>query len=484
MIVKCTGEGGGHLHERRGHRYSAAMKMLPPLLLSATLLLASAAPVLAGDDPSLPFDTFTLPNGLQVILSLDKRLPLVSVNTWYHVGAVNEVPGRSGFAHLFEHIMFQGSRNVAEDTFFRYLEGAGATLINGTTDFDRTNYFETLPAGQLELALWLESDRMGYLLDTLTQERLDNQKAVVRKERQQSVENAPYVPGEEKLFQMMFPAPHPYYGYVIGSHEELEAATLEDVRGFFRSYYAPNNATVAIVGDFDPTKVRELVTKYYGDIPRGGEVPARSVKTEPITQERRAVVPDEVELPKVFMAWVTPRIFTPGDADLQLAASILGQGKTSRLYQKLVYQDRIAQEVNATVYPMMEGSVMVLEILGKKGQTPEALEAATWNVVEGMRVAPASADELRQAQVSHEAEVMRGLERLGGFEGKGDLLNMYNHHLQDPGFLPKDLARFRAVTPISIQKYMSEVLTPQSRSVVHVVPVSAGAPSAAPKESQ
>ena len=281
---------------------------LPSLFAGALLAGLLPAAALAADlAPELPVERYTLPNGLEVLLHPDARVPLVAVNIWYHVGAKNEVAGRSGFAHLFEHIMFQGSRNVAEDTFFQYLEGAGAPLVNGTTDFDRTNYFETVPSSQLELALWLESDRMGWLLDTLTQERLDNQKAVVRKERQQSTENVPYGVAEERYFQLLFPAPHPYNGVVIGSHADLEAATLDDVKGFFRTFYVPNNATLAVVGDYDPATIKPLVEKYFGSIPGGAEPPPLDVKTEPIVGERRVALTDEVELPKVYMGWMRAR---------------------------------------------------------------------------------------------------------------------------------------------------------------------------------
>src|SRR6187455_1805225 len=213
----------------------------------------------AADIPRLSFEKYTLPNGLDVILSEDKRLPMVAVNLWYHVGPANEVRGLTGFAHLFEHMMFQSSKHVPPDTHFKFLESAGASDINGTTDFDRTNYFETLPSNQLELALWLESDRMGYLLDKVDQAALSNQQDVVRNERRQSVENEPYGLAEEALTQTLFPAGHPYYGNVIGSHEDIQAARLDDVKKFFRQYYAPNNASLAIVGDFDPALAKSLV---------------------------------------------------------------------------------------------------------------------------------------------------------------------------------------------------------------------------------
>ncbi len=441
----------------------------------AGLTAASVAVAATDAAPALMFEKYTLANGLEVLLSDDHRVPLVAVNIWYHVGAGYEVPGRSGFAHLFEHIMFQGSRNVAEDTFFKYLEQAGAPLVNGTTDFDRTNYFETVPSNQLELALWLESDRMGFLLDTLTQERLDNQKAVVRKERQQSVENVPYGTPEERLIQLLYPAPHPYYGAVIGTHADLEAATLSDVREFFQVWYVPNNATIAIVGDFDPRTVRATVEKYFGSIPGGPEPVVPASMTQPISAERREVVPDEVELPRVYLGWVTSPIYQPGDVELQIAGSILADGRSSRLYQALVVDNPIAQDVDAEQYPLAQGSLFTLEVTGKAGQSLEVLEAEAWRVLEGLQLAPPSEEEVLRAQRSWEAATLRGLEGLGGFGGRADVLNTYNHHLGDPGFLPKHFERMRAVTPAAVQKAVVDQLRKDNRVVVHVPPIKQGA---------
>jgi zinc protease len=451
-----------------------------PVLLAATALAASpgpspeGAPVSAAASaaavPSLTSERFQLPNGLQVLLHHDPRVPLVAVNLWYHVGAKNEVPGRSGFAHLFEHIMFQGSRNVAEDTFFTHLEKAGAPLVNGTTDFDRTNYFETVPSNQLELALWLESDRMGFLLDTLSQERLDNQRGVVRKERQQSTENVPYGVAEEQFFKALFPAPHPYNGVVIGSHADLEAATLEDVRGFFTTFYAPNNATLAIVGDYDPATIRGLVERYFGSLPRGAAPPALQVAPVTVAKETRLSLTDEVELPKVYLGWITPRAFEPGDAELELASGVLSGDTAARLDDALVRKAQIAQSVSAYQYSLQLGSVFAVEILGTPGQDPAALEAAAWAEIERLRATPPTADELERARTAWEASKLRGLERLGGFGGKADVLNAYNHHVGDPDFLAKDVARMRAVTAEGLQAVVAAQLRADNRVVVHVTP--------------
>src|SRR5467141_4170147 len=296
--------------------------------------------------PELKFEKYKLENGLEVILSEDHRLPMVAVNLWYHVGAANEVPGRTGFAHLFEHMMFEGSKHVPTNAHNSLLEAAGASDINGSTDFDRTNYYETLPSNQLELALWLESDRMGYLPDQLNQANLTNQQDVVRNERRQSIENSPYGIVEEAVFHKLFPTGHPYYADVMGSHADIQAAKVEDVRNFFKLYYAPNNASLAIVGDFDPAKAKQLVEKYFGPLKRGAPVPKIAAVTPPITAERRAVIHDQVELPRVYEAWLTSPIFKPGDALADLASDILGGGKSSRLYKKLVYEKQIALDVS------------------------------------------------------------------------------------------------------------------------------------------
>ncbi|MBM4392749.1 MAG: insulinase family protein [Deltaproteobacteria bacterium] len=435
------------------------------------MLLALAGLALAADPaPSIPFEKYTLPNGLEVVLSHDARLPLVAVDIWYHVGAGYELPGRSGFAHLFEHIMFQGSRNVPEDQFFPILEGVGAPFVNGTTDFDRTNYLETVPSNQLELALWLESDRMGFLLDTLTQERLDNQKAVVRKERQQSTENVPYGVAEEQFFKLLFPAPHPYNGVVIGSHQDLEAATLDDVKAFFRTWYLPNNATLVICGDFEAQSTKALVEKYFGSIPSGAEPIITTQLAPPISSEKRLSTTDDVELPKLYMGWVSAPAFKPGDAELQLAASILADGKSSRLHRELVEKKQIAQSVKAYQYPLTFGSVFVVEVIGKKDMAPARLEAEAWAVVEAMRKTPPTQDELSRAWTQTKARVLRGLEELGGFSGKADVLNYYNHHVGDPGYLAADFARYDAVTPEAVTKALSEAIRPDNRVVVDVVP--------------
>jgi zinc protease len=446
---------------------AAAMVLLAAPACTRTSETAQTSPV--RDTPTIDFEKYTLPNGLEVILSEDHRLPLVAVNLWYHVGPANEEPGRTGFAHLFEHMMFQGSKHVQGDSHFRLVEGAGGNL-NGTTGFDRTNYFETLPSNQLELALWLEADRMGYLLEQVDKAKHTNQQDVVRNERRQSVENQPYGIVEEALFHQLFPKDHPYYASVIGSHADIQAAKLEDVQNFFKLYYAPNNASLAIVGDIDKAEAKKLVEKYFGTLKQGQPVPKPSVQTPPITAERRAVVQDRVELPRVYMAWLTPPIFKPGDADADIASNALGGGRASRLYKKLVYEKQIAQDVSASQFSMMLGSVFQITATARPGHTAEELEKAIDEELARFRESGPDQAEVERARNTFETRTIQGLETLGGFGGVADLLNSYNHYLGDPGYLAQDLQRYRDATPATVQSFVQQQLTPTARVVVHGVP--------------
>jgi len=440
------------------------------LAVSSAQNRTASAPSAASGIPRLTFEKYTLPNGLDVILSQDHRIPMVAVNLWYHVGPANEEPGRTGFAHLFEHMMFQSSKHVPEDAHFKLLEAAGASDINGTTDYDRTNYFETIPANQLELALWLESDRMGYLIDKVDQPSLSNQQDVVRNERRQSVENQPYGLAEETLVQTLFPPKHPYYGNVIGSHEDIQAAKLDDVRRFFRQYYAPNNASLAIVGDFEPAQAKALVQKYFGTLKRGSAVPPIKAATPKITSERRKTVTARVELPRVYMAWITSPILKPGDADADIAANILGGGRSSRLYKKLVYEKQIAQTVSATQQSLILGSVFQIEATARPGHTVDELEKAIDEELAAFRSKPAEPSEIERSRNRIETSIIGGLEVLGGFGGVADRLNSYNHYLGTPDYLEKDVQRYRAVTPASVQAFAKDQLAQTSRVVLHVTP--------------
>lgn len=417
--------------------------------------------------PELKFERYKLDNGLEVILSPDHRLPLVAVNLWYHVGAVNETAGRTGFAHLFEHMMFEGSKHVPGSGHAHYLEAAGATDFNGTTSFDRTNYYETVPSNQLELALWLESDRMGYLPDKLDQANLSNQQDVVRNERRQSYENRPYGIAEEAVFHALFAKEHPYYPMVIGSHADIQAAKLEHVRNFFRLYYAPNNASLVIVGDFDPARVHEWVEKYFGPLKSGPEVPRVKVSTPPITSEKREVVHDNVQLPRVYIAWLTSPIFKPGDAEADIAANTLGGGKSSRLYKKLVYEKQLALDVEAEQQSLMLASVFQIQATARPGVKAEDLEKAINEELESFRKTGPTREELKRAQNGIETRTIAGLEELNG---TADLLNSYNHYLGTPDFLAADIARYENATPAAVQTFAEMQLKPNASVVVYAEP--------------
>src|SRR5882672_7141761 len=440
------------------------------LCLSCLAVGTSGAPAASLAAAQIKYEKYTLKNGLEVILSENHRLPLVAVDLWYHVGPANERAGRTGFAHLFEHMMFEGSKHVGPKAHDRYLEAAGASDINGTTDFDRTNYFETLPSNQLELALWLESDRMGYLPDQLSQANLSNQQDVVRNERRQSLENAPYGVVEEGLFHQLLPKEHPYFAEIIGSHADIQAAKLEDVRKFFKLYYAPNNASLAIVGDFDPDHARELVEKYFGPLKRGEDVPKIKARTPAIASERRAVIQDNVQLSRVYMAWLTSPIYKPGDAEADLGATILGGGKSSRLYKKLVYEKQIALDVAVTQQSLILGSVFELQATARPGVKPEDLEKAINAELDAFRTGGPTPAELNRARNVLESRIIERLETLGGFGGVADRLNAYNHYLGTPDFLAADIGRYENASIAAIQAFVQGQLNSNQRVVVYGVP--------------
>ena len=451
-------------------RWILGLALLVTAAAAAPMAQQRGTPGAVADIPRLVFEKYTLPNGLDVILSEDKRLPMVAVSLWYHVGPANEVRGLTGFAHLFEHMMFQGSKHVPPDTHFKFLESAGASDINGTTDFDRTNYFETVPANQLELALWIESDRMGYLLDVLDEKALANQRDVVRNERRQSLENQPYGVPDEALYQALYPAGHPYHGVVIGSHADLAAAQLGDVQQFFRQYYTPNNASLAIVGDFEPGAARKLVEKYFGSLKKGPDVPGITATTPPITAEKRLTVTDTVKLARVYVAWLTPAIYKPGDADADLAAEILGGGKSSRLYKALVYDKQIAQTVTTTQESLILGSKFTIEATAKPGHTAEEIEAAINEELRRFADAGPNASELERARNTIETRIITGLETLGGFGGKADRLNSYEHYLGTPDYLRQDIERYRTASLQTIKAFAVQYLQPTRRVVLFATP--------------
>jgi zinc protease len=422
--------------------------------------------------PELKYEKYTLPNGLVVLTHEDHRLPLVAVDLWYHVGPLNERAGRTGFAHLFEHMMFEGSEHVGEKAHIKYVQGAGATDVNGTTSFDRTNYFETMPSNQLELALWLESDRMGFLLEGLDRVKLTNQRDVVRNERRQG-EGRPYSVAREKVFQLLFPKEHPYYADVIGSHADIEAARINDVRDFHQHFYTPNNASIAIAGDFNPAQLKDLLTKYFGPIPAGPKVEpvtAATVPTPVVTEQKRATVTDTVKLDQINFAFLLPPAYTPGDADTQLMTSILGQSSASRLYEELVHKRQIAQSAGCFDQPLKLTSIVSCSITAKPGVKIEDLETAFWDEVSKLQKDGPTQKELDAARTVNLTGTISGLQRLGGFGGVADVMNEYNQYTGDPGYLSKDLARYEAVTVGSIKQIAAKYLNKNQAVVVECVP--------------
>lgn len=408
-----------------------------------------------------------LANGLEVIFDEDHRTPIVTVNLWYHVGSKDEPEHRNGFAHLFEHVMFQGSKHVPEDTYFRFLERAGATSINGTTNTDRTNYFETVPANQLELALWLESDRMAYLLSHADEKTFQSQREVVKNERRQNYENAPYGLVIAFIRAEVYPKEHPYHLLTIGSPEDLDAATFEDVKAFFRTNYLPNNATLVISGDIDRAKVAPLVEKWFGPIPRGKDVPRKKPITTTLAGETRIDVEAGVELARAYVTWPTPAFFAPGDAELDLVSHVLTGGKTSRLYKRLVYDLQIAQSVGASQQSSELGSLFEITATAKPGHTGEELLKVIDEEIAKLRTGGVTEPELSRARTTITADTLFDLERSSA---RANRLNTYSHYVGNPNYLAKDLARTANASTTSITEAARTWLKEKDRVVTIVAP--------------
>jgi zinc protease len=415
----------------------------------------------------VPFRQFRLDNGLNVILHRDTSVPVVAVNLWYHVGSAHERPGRTGFAHLFEHLMFEGSKHVAEGEFDTLLEAAGGNN-NGSTSSDRTNYIIDVPANALELALYLESDRMGYLLDTMTPALVDGQRDVVKNERRQSYENQPYGMASLALDESLWPAGHPYSWPTIGHMEDLTAASYEDVVDFFKLYYAPNNASLVLAGDIDLDASQALVEKWFGEIPRGADVVPVAPPAARLTQIERVTLTDRVRLPRLYLAWLTPAHFAPGDATLDVLASVLANGKDSRLYKRLVYDTQMAQDVTAYQASGALGSSFQIIATARPGHTAAELQSAIDEELERLKRELPTPREVERALNQIEASFYRRMESVGGFGGKADLLNAYFASGGGPDFFAEDLARYTALTPADVQSAALEWL-PGGRRVELVV---------------
>ncbi|MCC6903087.1 MAG: insulinase family protein [Polyangiaceae bacterium] len=425
---------------------------LPALLVSGALfavtgLSQATPPPKPPAALSLPVEQYQLDNGLTVLLSEDHRLPVVAAEVRYLVGSAHEKKGKSGFAHLFEHLMFQGSKHF-DDEYFKPFEPIGGS-VNGTTTQDRTNFFERVPSNYLDVALWMESDRMHHLLPALSQDKLDNQRDVVKNERRQRYENPPYGMAWIYLTETLYPASHPYGHSVIGSHADLSAASLDDVKGFFREYYGPANAVVTVVGDFRPDQAKALVKKYFGGAEgsagKRAALPTASMpKIESIVHVTKT---DDVKLPRIYLAWHTPAIFAPGDAELDLFSSILTSGKTSRLYKPLVYDKKVAKDVEAFQASMQLSSFYVVQVTAAPGKTLKELESALLDALKTALATPPSDDEMKRAVNGYKKDFY---ERVEGAVSRASTLSTYYHATGKGDFLKQDLARYTGATPQSV----------------------------------
>jgi zinc protease len=444
-------------------------RSLPAALLPVAFALA--VPLPAAADVAMPHVRSTLPNGMTVILHENHDVPTVVVNISYNVGSRFEAQGRTGFAHLFEHLMFMGTRRVPTKAFDSWMEGAGG-WNNAWTSNDRTDYYDVGPPSALDLLLWMESDRIRDLGPLMTLEKLDAQREVVRNERRQTSENTPYGKVELRLPELMYPVGHPYHHPVIGSHADLEAATVDDVKGFFARYYDPANASLVVAGDFDARAVKPKIEAWFGSIPTHGVppdpgAPGFSDTTTTLKSVVRETIEDDVELDKIVIAWQSPKHFAPGDAELDLLAGILATGKTSRLYKALVYEQKLAQSVEADQEDGVLGSRFAIGVLARPGVSLDKLEAAIDKEVEAIRKKTVADDELARAKNLVETAFVTRLESV---RERASLLNQYQAELKDPGYAQKDLDRYRNATKEGIKDQAAKVLEPNARVILRVVP--------------
>ncbi len=422
--------------------------------------------------PDLSCARHTLPNGLRVVLHREPSLPLVAINLWYHVGSKNERRGRTGFAHLFEHMLFQGSEHVPLHAHFRYVQQVGGVL-NGSTWYDRTNYYETLPAHHLELGLWLESDRMGFLLPAITQQNLDTQRDVVINERRQRVENQPYGRASERLHELLYPPDHPYHWPVIGYLDDIAAATLDEVRAFFRTYYTPNNAVLTLAGDLEPAPALALVERWFGEIPRGPEPPPLDLPPlAALGGERRETQADDVRLARVYIGFRTPRYGDPRWYAGDLLAGVLAAGKSSVLYRDLVYERQLAQEVGVHLNPTELAGTFYVVATARPGVDPEALLAAVSEHLARAAAAPPEPADLERARNKALTDIWGVLQKL---DNRADLLSQFATFFDDPAALAAEPERYAHLTPEELAGFAADFLRPEERVVVTVVPQEAAA---------
>jgi len=440
--------------------------------------LAAVLAVGAGAAMAAPvqFQTYTLDNGLRVILHEDHGTPLVAVNVWYHVGSKNEKPGRTGFAHLFEHMLFQGSENIRANEHFELVQRYGG-VANGTTWYDRTNYFETLPSNVLELGLWLESDRMGFFEKGLTQPKLDNQREVVKNERRTRVDNQPYGTWLEKMTETAYPPEHFYHWPVIGYMKDLDAATLDDVKEFFRTYYAPNNAVLTVAGDIDLEKAKELIAVYFDSIPRGPDAPRPVSDFKLPETEKRLVVEDTVQLPKIFMLYHGPKIGTADYYAGDLLSTLLSSGKSSRLYHRLVYELQLAKDVTAFVFPLEEAGQFHFQATCREGVDPETLENALQKEIDRLSKEEIGEVELERARNRAETDLARQLDAIGD---RADHLSANMVYFGDPGRINSEMEQYRRVTSSDLAAFSRKYLKSIHRVVAWYVPPKPAAPAPEP----
>ncbi len=420
--------------------------------------------------PSIPYEMFQLGNGLTVVLHVDHTAPLVGVHVQYDVGSKDEKPGRTGFAHLFEHLMFQGTEHLPKGAADRLVDAAGGES-NGSTSQDTTQYWEQVPSNALEQMLHVQAERMGFLLPAIDQAKLDNQRDVVRNERRQSYEMRPYGLAFKALFENLWAPEFPYHWMAIGSHEDLEAATLDDVKEFFRRWYGPDNAVLAIAGDLDPKAARALVEKWFGTIPIPGRAkPSHEQPVpKPLAEEKRVTLDDDVQLPRLYVAWQSPKLFAPGDAALDVLGQVLTDGKSARLVKRLVMEEQIAQDVMAGQMSQALASSFLVVATPKPGVTVERLLREIDEEIARVAKEPPSQEELDRARNKIESSAVFGIERVGGFGGRAATLANYYLRAGDPGFLPKDLARYRALTAAEVSEAARRYLV-KERVVLTVVP--------------
>jgi predicted Zn-dependent peptidase len=423
----------------------------------------------------LTIEDYRLNNGLRVVLNEDHSAPLVAVNLWYHVGSKNERVGRTGFAHLFEHMLFSGSEHVGNNEHFRYVQSVGGVL-NGTTFFDRTNYFETLPSNYLALGLWLESDRMGFFLPALTQEKLDIQREVVKEERRQRYDNVPYGTAFERLLRLAYPADYPYHWATIGSMQDLEAASLDDIREFFATWYRPDNATLTIVGDFAPDEARRLVEQYFSDIASGGSFPRFSAERTPAGHEVRETFPDKVQLPRLYRLYHLPKMGDPDWVAADLLTTILASDKASRLDRVLVHEKQIAQDVGTYILPTEATGMMMLQATAREGVQIEEIESAIDEEVSKLALGGVTEDELTRARNRAEIEFAHQLET---FDSRADLLGMFSTYFGDPSLIHRWLDPYRNATAEDLAHVARKYMIPENRVTSLFIPESPSERSAA-----